>query len=247
MLVDNKFLYISLPRCGSTSFHISCLRSGFKLEHYKQSFIDNYHTPIDLNLSNTYIANNMAHLHETANSLLSKFGNEYEIISVKRDKHQRFISAWKYIIQMFYADGNIEAANIFKKIELDNILFYSYSDLVSNEELVFNEFIKRNKLEKYLPTPIMYYTRDIITMLKILIRDVSYWHNNNPKIKWFEFGKFEELEEWVSNKTGKPFKMERSNVGQDFECNLKLDEKFIKRYNNIYDYYDNQKTNKTLI
>ena len=148
---------------------------------------------------------------------------------------------------MFYVDGNIEAANIFKKIELDNILFYSYSDLVSNEELVFNEFIKRNKLEKYLPTPIMYYTRDIITMLKILIRDVSYWHNNNPKIKWFEFGKFDELEEWVSNKTGKPFKMERSNVGQDFECNLELDEKFIEKYNNIYDYYDNQKTNKTLI
>lgn len=247
MLVENKFLYVSLPRCASTSFHISCLRSGFKLEYYGQSFIDNYHTPIDLNLSNEYLANNMAHLHETANSLLSKFGNKYEIISVKRDKYQRFISTWKYIIQMFYIDGNIEAANIFKKIELDNILFYSYSDLVLNETLVLNEFIKRNKLEKYLPTPIMYYTRDIITMLKILIRDVSYWHNNNPKIKWFEFGKFEELEDWVSNKTDKPFKMERANGSEDFECNLKLDEKFIKKYNDIYDYYDNQKTNKTLI
>lgn len=247
MLVDNKFLYISLPRCASTSFHISCLRSGFKLEHFEQSFIDNYHTPIDLNLSNTHLANNMAHIHETANSLLSKFGNEYDVISVKRDKYQRFISAWKYIIQMFYVDGNIEVANIFRKIELDDILFYSYSDLVSNEELVFNEFIKRNKLEKYLPTPVMYYTRDIITMLKILIRDVSYWHNNNPKIKWFDFEKFEELEEWVSNKTNTPFKMERANGSQEFECNLKLDEKFIKKYNDIYGYYDNQKNINTLI
>ena len=93
----------------------------------------------------------------------------------------------------------------------------------------------------------MYYTRDIMTMLKILIRDVSYWHNNNPKIKWFEFGKFEELENWVSNKTDKPFKIERANGSEDFECNLKLDEKFIKKYNNIYDYYNNQKNIKTLI
>ncbi len=247
MLVDNKFLYISLPRCASTSFHISCLRSGFKLEHYGQAFIDNYPTPVDLNLSNTQLALNMAHLHEQGNALLSKFGNEYEIISVKRNKYQRFISAWKYIIQMFHVDGNIEAANIFKKIELDNILFYSYSDLVSNETLVFNEFIKRNKLQEHLPKPRMYYVRDIMEMLKILIRDVSYWHNNNPKIKWFEFGKFEELEEWVSDKTGKPFKMERANESQNFECNLKLDDNFIKRYNDIYDYYDNQKNIETLI
>jgi len=52
MLVENKFLFVNLPRCASTSFHISCLRSGFKIEHYGQSFVDNYHTPINLTLSN---------------------------------------------------------------------------------------------------------------------------------------------------------------------------------------------------
>ena len=47
--------------------------------------------------------------------------------------------------------------------------------------------------------------------------------------------------------TGKPFKMEKSNGSQHFDCNLKMDNDFIKRYNNIYDYYDIQKNNKTLI
>ncbi len=247
MLVDNKFLYISLPRCASTSFHISCLRSGFKLEHYAQQFIDNYHTPVNLNLSNDHIADNMAHIHETVNSLLSKFGNEYEIISVKRDKYERFLSIWKHIIRMLHIEGNIELSNIIKKIDVNDILFYNYSDLVSNEEMIINEFIERNKIEKYIKNSIPYYNRDIKTMLRLLIRPVSYWHNNYPNIKWFEFGKFKELEQWVTNKVGKPFKMEKSNGSQNFECNLKLDDNFIKKYNDIYDYYDNQKSIKTLI
>ena len=37
MLVENKFLFISLPRCASTSFYISCLRSGFDIKHFENS------------------------------------------------------------------------------------------------------------------------------------------------------------------------------------------------------------------
>jgi hypothetical protein len=240
MLVENKFLFISLPRCASTSFHISCLRSGFKIEHYAQTFVNNYHTDVNLTLSNEEIADNMAHLHETLNSLSSKFGNEYDVISIKRDKYQRFLSIWKHIIDLTHTEGRIEVSNMFKKMKLDDVMFYNYSDLISDEASIINEFIKRNKIEKYM-------TDGLYTMLTILVRHVSYWHNNNPKIKWFEFGNFTELEEWVSNKTGKPFKMEKSNGSQHFDCNLKMNSDFIKRYNNIYDYYDIQKNNKTLI
>lgn len=247
MLVDNKFLYVSLPRCASTSFHISCLRSGFKLEHYAQQFIDNHQTPINFNLCNEHIADNMAHIHEPVNSLLSKFGNRYEIISVKRDKYDRFLSTWKHIIRMLYIENNIELSNIIKKIEIDDILFYNYSDLVSDEDMIIDEFIKRNKIEKYVKDSNPYHSRDIRNMLRILIRPESYWHNNYPKIKWFEFGKFKDLEEWVTNKVGKPFKMESANSSQHFQCNLKLDEKFIKKHNDIYNCYENQKNNKTLI
>lgn len=240
MLVENKFLFISLPRCASTSFHISCLRSGFKIEHYAQTFVDNYHTPVNLTMSSEAVADNMIHLHEPLHSLLSKFGNGYEIISIKRDKYQRFISILKHIIDLTHMEGRIEVSNIFKKMKLEDIMFYNYSDLISNEALVITEFIKRNKIEKFM-TDVLY------TMLTILVRHPSYWHNNNPKIKWFEFGDFTELEDWVSNKTGKPFKMEKSNGSQYFECELKLNDEFIKRYNDIYDYYDIQKINKTLI
>jgi hypothetical protein len=240
MLVENKFLFVNLPRCASTSFHISCLRSEFKVEHYAQSFVDSYPTPINLTLNNEELADNMVHLHERLDVLVSKFGNEYDIISIKRDKYQRFLSLWKHIIDLTHMEGRIELCNIFKKIKLEDILFYTHSDLILDEDSVINRFIKINKIEKYM-------TDGLYTMLTILVRHVSFWHNNNPKIKWFEFGDFTKLEEWVSDKTGKPFKMAKSNGSQHFDCSIKINEEFIKKYNNIYDYYDIQKINKTLI
>jgi len=240
MLVENKFLFVSLPRCASTSFHISCLRNGFKIEHYAQSFINGYHKPINLTLNNEELADTIIHLHERLDVLVSKFGNEYDIISIKRDKYQRFVSLWKHIVDLTHTDGNIELSNIFKKIKLKDILFYTHSDLILNEESVINKFIKINKIEKYM-------TDGLYTMLSILVRHPSFWHNNNPKIKWFEFGDFAKLEEWVTYKTGKPFKMIKSNGSQHFDCSIKINEEFINRYNNIYDYFDVQKNNKTLI
>jgi hypothetical protein len=245
MLVDNKFLFISLPRCASTSFHISCLRSGFKIEHYGQSFVDNYHTPIDLTLTNEELADNMAHLHEKLDSLLSKFGDGYDIITIKRNRHERFVSLWKHIIDMVKMEQRkypIELVNILEKLNMEDIIFFKDLDLISpiSQILVIRKFAKTNGIEKYLDDYLE-------NMLLMLFRPISFWHNNNPKIKWFEFGNFRELEEWVSNKTGKSFKMEKSNGSQHFDCNLKMNNDFIERYNSIYDYYDIQKNNNTLI
>jgi hypothetical protein len=245
MLVENKFLFISLPRCASTSFHISCLRSGFKIEHNAQSFVDDYHTPINLTLSNEVLADNMVHIHEQLTSLLSKFGHGYDIITIKRNRHERFVSLWKHLIDMVEMEQRkypIKLLNILKKLNVGDILFFKDLDLISpiSQMLVVKEFSKRNGIEKYIDD----YMEN---MLLILFRPLSDWHNNSQKIKWFEFGKFGELEEWVSNKTGKPFKMVKSNGSQHFDCNLKMNNDFIERYNSIYDYYDIQKNNNTLI
>ena len=242
MLVENKFLFISLPRCASTSFYISCLRNGFDIKHFDQKFIDSAKDYINLNLDNEKLADKMSHTHEKINNLIEKFGNEYEIIAIRRNRHEQFISLWKHIIDVVDMGYSSELTDIFKKIKLDDILFFKDLDLISpdSQMLVIKDFAKRNGIEKHL-TPF------IKNWLLILFRPISFWHNNNPKIKWFEFKNFGELEEWVSNKTGKPFKMEKSNGSQHFDCNLKMNDDFIKKYNDIYDYYDLQKNNKTLI
>jgi hypothetical protein len=242
MLVDNKFIYLSLPRCASTSFYISCLRNDIPVIHADETQFTKWNSNVDLSLDNEALADLLVHSHEKIIDLKTKFGNEYDIVSVKRNKYERFISLWKHIIDL--ADGRFPNLDInkLKKMTSEQLLFYKTNDLLSDraKEHVLNSFFTNNDLEAYKDSYMM-------TMIYILINPTSHWHNNDPNIIWFEFDKMYELEEWVSNKLNKPFKLEKSNGSQHFDCNLKLDNNFIKLYDSIYDYYDLLKSSKTLI
>jgi hypothetical protein len=242
MLVEDKFLYLSLPRCASTSFYITCLRNNLDTKFFNQSEYDKHKNRINLELNNEDLADWVVHSHERLTDLLLKFGNDYDVISVKRDRYVRFISAWKHLIDLSAMQYPKELSDKLKKLSLNDILFYDSIDLISNNSQIdlMNEFARRNGFFEYVDE----YMR---TMLGIVIRPMSCWHNHNPKVKWFDFNKLNELEEWVSVKIGKPFKLEKSNSSKHFDCNLVLNEEFIERYNGIYDYYDLPKSKKTLI
>jgi len=124
----------------------------------------------------------------------------------------------------------------------EQILFYKTNDLLSDntKEYVLNSFFTNNDLDDYKDSYMM-------TMIYILINPTSFWHNNDNNIIWFEFDKLKEFEEWVSDKLGINFVLEKSNGSQHFDCNLKLDDNFIKLYDSIYDYYDLPKQIKTLL
>ena len=195
-----------------------------------------------MNLDNEKIADLLTHNHERITGLVEKFGSNYEIVSVNRDRYVRFISAWKHMIDMVDMQYPKNLLKILKNLTIDDILFYQTEDLISDISQVklIYKFAQKNGFEEYLDNY-------MINMMRIIIRPLSWWHNNDPKIKWFDFDKLYELEEWVSNKLGKPFKLEKSNSSNHFECNLMLNENFILKYNKIYDYYDLPKKQKTLI
>jgi hypothetical protein len=223
MLVDDKFIFLSIPRTASTSFHISCNRSGINVK--------------DINNTQT-----TEHKHERLNDLNIKFGNEYEIIAIKRNRYERFISLWKHIIDLSEINYSTELSDRFKTLKLNDILFFKNLDLISNKSQydIIYQFSKKNGVQPY-------FDEFMKNILLILFRPTSFWHHNDHRIQWFDFGNFTELEEWVSIKTGKPFKMENSNGSNSVECELKLNDDFIERYNSIYDYYDLHKDEKTLI
>jgi hypothetical protein len=242
MLVDKKFIYLSLPRCASTSFYISCLRNNVPVKHADEIMFEKWNSDIDLNLDNEALADLLVHSHEKIVDLRAQFGNEYEVVTIRRNRYERFISLWKHIIDL--ADGRFPNSDVnkLKKMSAEQILFYKTGDLVSDttKEQVLNSFFTNNDLGDYRDSYMM-------TMIHILICPTSHWHNNDPSVVWFDFDKMHEFEEWVSNKLNKPFKLEKSNGSQHFDCNLKLDDKFINLYDSIYDYYDLPKSNKTLI
>ncbi len=59
--------------------------------------------------------------------------------------------------------------------------------------------------------------------------------------------KLNEMEDWVSAKLERPFKLENYNTSRHVESNVKLDSYFKSKYNLIYDIHDIRKSNKTLV
>jgi len=245
MLVDNKFFYISLPRCASTSFMATCIKNEINIQHYQDYLnVDNQLSALKRDLSEIDYANfwrEMNHGHEPINLLQQKFGNNYDIISVKRNKYDRFVSLWKHILHntSYSEDKNI--LKIFKKFDAKDILFYKDYDL--SDDVSVNEIVETFK-KKYDLKELSEYGKN---MLFILIKPYSYWHMNNPNIIWFDFERLHELEEWVSNKLGKEFKLLKINSSKRIESNLILDDEFKELYDSIYYKYDEIKKSKTLI
>ena len=135
MLVDKKFIFLSLPRCASTSFMITCLKNDILIEHF-DSKNDNQLYKIDnwQNFNNEELADALTHLHEPLNNLQSKFGNEYKVIAIRRNKYERFVSLWKHIIDELYRENKVEVANIFSKLTIDDIFGNITSNEISSKE-----------------------------------------------------------------------------------------------------------------
>lgn len=244
MLIENKFIYISLPRCASTSFMASCVKQNLDIKHHNDNYnINNQliHTQYD-NINQIHFQDfeiEFVHVHESISLLKEKFGYYYDVISVRRNKYERFISLWKHILKMFYRYNNLDTFNKLSNLTIDEVLLYKTNDLQSVEsvEEVVEIFIKNYKLNL---------TETGRTMLRILIFPYSKWHNHDPDIIWFDFNELYKLEEWVSNKLNMNFKLMNLNTSQHFDSKLELNDEFKEKYDSIYLPYDGVKNVKTL-
>jgi hypothetical protein len=244
MLVENKFIYVSLPRCASTSFMASCIKQHLTIKHVNYSLdIKNQMKNSKFNdvseIDYEHFEKYFNHGHEHLNRLKDKFGHQYDIISVRRNKYERFISLWKHVLRKFDEYNNIDTVNKISNLTLHDILCYNINDLESDESMrkFINFFIKKHKL---------YLDQSGIEMFKILITPYSVWHNHDPDIIWFDFNELYKLEEWVSKKLDMDFKLIKMNSSNHFECNLVLNDEFKEKYDSIYLPYDEVKSIKTL-
>jgi hypothetical protein len=247
MLVDNKFIYISIPRCATTSFLVSCFKNKIDVKHFDNRFDFDY----QLN-NNDFIktitdieelSNNLKHCHEPLPLLESKFGKNYDIISVRRNRYERFISSWKHCIHEIIRSGDTETANILKKLDENQILDFNaeilQTDNIKNPNKFSQIFIDKFKLKSNSK-----YLNEVFFSVFI---PTSYTHQNNNKIIWFDFNELDRMEEWVSEKLNKNFKLVKSNSSNKIDCNLKLTENFIKKYNSIYDRFEIIKNEKSIL
>jgi hypothetical protein len=130
MLVDNKFFYLSLPRCASTSFHYSCLVNGIDVQTYNGEW-EKSNSDVDFkSVDKMKLMDYIYHGHESIVELQSKFGNEYPIISVRRQRHERFYSLYKHILFDFQRLGFVRFYEAFSKLSLDELFFFTKNDII---------------------------------------------------------------------------------------------------------------------
>jgi hypothetical protein len=243
MLVDKKFIFLSLPRCASTSFMITCLKNDILIEHF-DSNNDNQLYKIDnwQKMNNEELANALTHLHEPLNNLQSKFGNEYKVIAIRRNKYERFVSLWKHIIDELYRENKVEVANIFSKLTIDDIFGNITSNEISSKEYRYKT--AEGFLDKFKISQDEWYIKNMIDILFTPIIELT---NDNPDILWFDINHLDELENWASKKLGKQFKLQKINSSQHFECNIEINDEFKERYDNLFRVFDQRKLENTLI
>ena len=241
MLVDNKFIYLSLPRCASTSFHATCLQMGIDIKDYSDEM--NKHL-LDINLKDKsidWLADNMRHGHYSIYYLQQSYGKHLPIISVNRNRYERFISLWKHCIDEMYRNNEVEIANLCSKLDYTQILNFN-SDEISNR-ISITKIVKRMCYDNGISNISDYALWGISTC----ITPYSFYHHHNPNIIWFDFTNLTKMEEWVSEKLGIDFKLGKGNSSNHYECKLKLTDTFVQKYNSIYDMYDLQSSLNKLI
>jgi hypothetical protein len=244
MLVENKFIYISLPRCASTSFMASCVEQKLQIKHFDDRFdiesqIKKYR--IDLNkIQYNNFDITFEHGHEPVSLLKEKYGDNYDVISVRRNKYERFVSLWNHLLKMLYINNHTHSFKKCLYFNVDDILFYNTNDIQSNVSVKENVeiFIEKHKLfdisEKYKE------------LFYVLLNPCARWHQHNSDIIWFDFEELYKLEDWVSNKLNIDFKLNHINSSKNFESNLILNDEFKEKYDSIYLPYDEIKSVKTL-
>lgn len=233
MLVDNKFIIIMIPRCATTSFIDTCQVLNIKTDDVREYGYTNLYKH---GIGGT-------HYHYSLHQLQERFGYNYPVIAVRRDKGSAFVSLWKQLIGMLSEDEEGEVIKILKKLTTDDILFFNETDYnlldVIDVQRLSTDFCKRIGLElkkKYVGT------------FLLLFKPQEWYHNNNPNIIWFDFKELNKLEEWVSNELKLNFKLVHINTSTQWECDLVDDEYFREKFNRLYgSRFEEYKKVKTLL
>lgn len=233
MLVDNKFIFISIPRCATVSFERTCISNNLELDFSPNILatkqFKNNGTP-------TY------HSHVPYSVYKELYGDKYPIITITRNPVDRFISGWKYVLIEVKRIDN-EMYDCLTKLNNDEFIFYFskyFKKLKFTEENIqnfFNEFKTDFKL-----------TRNLLVKFKTILVDNSYWTENADEIIYFNFeNEIPKLEQWVSEKCGIEFKLSQTNDTKNVNINLVKNQKFIDFYNQELFPVTSKKLEKSLL
>jgi hypothetical protein len=210
MVINDKVVFIPIPKNASWSMEHTCIEYGFDLK-YPSKIWENYLKLEDKNTEK--------HLHSTLNDLLERFGTNFEYISIIRDSTDRFISAWKYFIEAMVTSindtlgekiknlGNEFVMNFIKENHLE--FCNAYNSLESRQSLLI-KLVDKLGISKEYPIDKGFVERYCVHIFSFVSQH-QWITNNKVKVKQFDFNNLKELEDYMSNKLNVDFKLIHKN------------------------------------
>jgi hypothetical protein len=210
MIINDKVVFIPIPKNASWSVEDTCINYGLDLK---------YPSKIWENSIKLGSKNPQKHLHSTINQIVDRFGTNFEYISIIRDSTDRFISAWKYFIELLTHSISDELSKKIKNIGNDFVISF-IKDNYQEFSMAYNSRKTRrsllikllDKLEISKEHPI---DEEFIEQYELhifsFVSQYQWITNDKVNVKQFSFDKLTELEEYMSKKLNIEFKLMYKN------------------------------------
>ena len=219
MLVDNKFLFLKIPRTATVAFERSCFLAGLPIKYPTGNVLAQRQADKGIEPRR--------HAHERLSKLREHFGNDYPVVAIDRDPLDRFLSAWKYVIKSV-SEYNEESSKILSNVTTDIFLDAWQTEIGFSSNL--QDIGKcENFFKKIIPGGIPYH-KNIYMLFTSVMTGPSRWHENDPNILYFKMKDIPLLEKYVREVTGKPFEFITTNHTKTTDTNLVLNENLKEFY-----------------
>ena len=219
MLIENKFVFVAVPKCATMSFEDACLKNNFTIDY----------SPYEL--YNRGMLNGVSpttHSHVPITKLREIHGHNYPFVTIVREEVSRFVSAWKHTLKVI-KNTDIKFYNLLKNVSNDEFCYHfgnHFKNLKLTKEsviLFLNQFSDKKKHEKHV----------IDIFMSVFTPTVEFTKNDTTLIKFSFENELPQFEKWVSEKCGVDFRLSHINDTNDIETKLVKDDFLINFHQTI--------------
>lgn len=212
MLVDNKFLFLKIPRTATVAFERSCFLAGLSIKYPSDNILAQRQADLGLEPRR--------HAHERISKLREYFGYDYPVIAIERDPLERFLSAWKYVIK-YISEYSPKTSEALAKVDRNTFINAWQSEIgfSSNLQDINN---CANFFKKIIPGGVPY-NKNTYMIFTSVMTGPSRWHENDTSIQYFNMKELSVLEDYVRKVTGKPFEFIMTNHTKTIDTALAID------------------------
>jgi len=212
MLVDNKFLFLKIPRTATVAFERSCFLAGLSIKYPSDDILAQRQADKGIEPRR--------HAHQTISKLREYFGYDYPVIAIEREPLERFLSAWKYVIK-FVSEQHPEISKVLAQVSTEAFIDAWQSEIGYSSNL--QDIEKCSNFFKRLVKGGLPYNKNTYMIFTSVMTGPSRWHENDNSILYFNIKDNVALEQYVRSITGKPFEFIITNHTKTIDTNLCID------------------------